>query len=81
MRIKYDQERLLSWEFEAIRDTAYARTEVKVKLNFNETGKISRVPTEHVFFMINYAKNEILAAGGDPKSEWRIFNWDWINFQ
>ena len=70
MRDIYNQERLHSWEFEEIKDTADARTEIKVKLNLEGDGKISREPTMHVFFIIN-----------KPESGWTVFNWDWISFQ
>ena len=53
MRDVYNQERLHSWEFEEIKDTADARTEIKVKLNLEGEGKISREPTMHVFFIID----------------------------
>ncbi len=70
LRDVYNHERLRSWTFEGINDTADARTEIKAKLNFEEAGRISREPTEHVFFMINM-----------PEIGWCIFNWHWINFQ
>jgi hypothetical protein len=70
MRRAYNQERLLSWEYRQIKDTADARTEIKVMLRFKEVGKGSRESTEHVFFMINMHPNG-----------WIVYNWDWINFQ
>lgn len=70
LRDIYNHEHLRSWMFEGIKDTADARTEIKAKLNFEEAGRNSREPTEHVFFMINM-----------PESGWCIFNWNWINFQ
>jgi hypothetical protein len=65
-----NDERLRSWTFEGIKDTADARTEIKAKLNFEEAGRNPREPTEHVFFMINM-----------PERGWCIYNWNWINFR
>lgn len=81
MRIAYNQEQLHSWEFESIKDTAEGRSEIKAKLKLKGFGRIAREPTEHVFFMIDYGGSGESKVGEKSIRDWRVFNWNWINFK